>query len=166
MRLGSKLKLYRKRAGYNQIEFAKETGISVATIRRWENGESYPDAAKIVRLAKALGVKPEDLLSDSPLLAIPQRKSDARTGENTKNDPKSLNPSVKLENLSADELGENMLVIEDTQNGVLYKIPATEEGYKLFWNLYLNAPASFKKLQQLDKLDKLEKLEKLEKQSS
>lgn len=154
MRLGSKLKLYRKRAGYKQIEFAKETGTSVATLRRWESGETYPDAAKIVKLAKALGVRPEDLLSDSPLLAIPQRKSDARTGESSKNDSKSMNPAVKLDALSADELGENMLVIEDTQNGLLYRIPATEEGYKLFWNLYLNAPASFKKLQQLEKLEK------------
>ena len=37
--------------------------ISIATLRRWEAGETTPTGAKINELARYLGVSPEELIS-------------------------------------------------------------------------------------------------------
>lgn len=57
------LKELRKSKGLTLIELAKKVGVSAGTISRWESGEiANMRRDKIAILAKALEVKPTDLL--------------------------------------------------------------------------------------------------------
>ena len=47
MALASNLRYYRKKSGLTQIELAEKMEISIATLRRWEAGETSPSGAKI-----------------------------------------------------------------------------------------------------------------------
>lgn len=126
MNLGSNLKLQRKKAGLTQSEFAQKTNTSVATLRRWESGQTSPDASKIIKIAEVLKVSPEEIFSGNSI-----KNSD----DNFKNDASSLNPNV---NIQTNENQKNMLVLENKREGIRYEIPPTVEGYKLFWELYLH----------------------------
>ena len=128
MNLGSNLKLQRKKAGLTQSEFAQKTNTSVATLRRWEAGQTSPDASKILKIAEVLNVSPEEIFSGNSI-----KNSD----ENFKNDAFSLNPNLNP-NIQTNEAQKNMLVLENKREGIRYEIPPTEEGYKLFWELYLH----------------------------
>ncbi len=62
MSISSNIRFYRKKANLTQIELAKELEISIATLRRWEAGETTPTGAKIKELAKILNVNPEEIV--------------------------------------------------------------------------------------------------------
>lgn len=62
MSISSNIRLYRRKAKITQIELAKELEISIATLRRWEAGETTPTGAKIQELAKTLNVNPEEIV--------------------------------------------------------------------------------------------------------
>ncbi|GAB6075420.1 helix-turn-helix domain-containing protein [Desulfurobacterium crinifex] len=54
--IGKRLKKVRKTLGITQRNFAKEIGISEATLRRYENEQFLPDAEVLQRLAKKFGI--------------------------------------------------------------------------------------------------------------
>ncbi len=56
-----KLKTLRKQKGLSQIELARRARVNQAQISAWENG-TVPTLHSLGRLAKALGVKPGELL--------------------------------------------------------------------------------------------------------
>lgn len=61
----SKLQYYRKRAGLTQAQLAEATGNSLRTLQHYEQGSkdlNQAAAITVYGLAKALGVKIEDLL--------------------------------------------------------------------------------------------------------
>ena len=62
MSISSNIRLYRKRAKIPQIKLANDLQISIATLRRWEAGETTPTGAKIIELAKTLNVNPEEIV--------------------------------------------------------------------------------------------------------
>ena len=64
MSISSNIRLYRKKANLTQIELANDLEISIATLRRWEAGETTPTGAKIQELAKILNVNPEELIKE------------------------------------------------------------------------------------------------------
>ncbi len=64
MSLSSNIRTLRKRAGLTQIELAKELEISIATLRRWEAGETAPTGTRIKELAERLNVTPEDIVAN------------------------------------------------------------------------------------------------------
>ena len=66
MAISSNIRLYRKKAGLTQTQLAEELEISLATLRRWECGETTPTGAKISELANRLGVEPVDLVANDP----------------------------------------------------------------------------------------------------
>ena len=66
MALSSNIRLYRKKAGLTQTQLANELEISLATLRRWETGETTPTGAKISELANRFGVEPADLVVNDP----------------------------------------------------------------------------------------------------
>ena len=45
--------------GYDDVDLAREIGVSKATVGRWRNGKTTPDTGKWPALAKALNVKEE-----------------------------------------------------------------------------------------------------------
>ena len=64
-KMSHNIRILRKKAGLTQIDVAKALGVSIATFRRWEFGESAPTGTRIVELAKLLNVEPERLVSES-----------------------------------------------------------------------------------------------------
>jgi len=56
---------YRKQKGFSQADLAKEAGISSRMIGHYEISDTIPPIEKIDALAKALGIKPSQLLDDS-----------------------------------------------------------------------------------------------------
>lgn len=66
MRLGEKIREYRKAAGKTQAGLAKDLGISYMTVRRWETGERAPSIEQIRSIASQLNTSIEELLDIAP----------------------------------------------------------------------------------------------------
>lgn len=102
MSIANNIRLYRKKAGLNQIHLAEDMGISIATLRRWEAGETTPTGSRINELAERLGVSPEKIVAD--------------------NEAEKKNEMQRINN--------GMLVFES--GGTRVELPPTEKGYEIF----------------------------------
>ncbi|MBR2207581.1 MAG: helix-turn-helix domain-containing protein [Synergistaceae bacterium] len=100
--------MFRKKAGITQIDLADELGISIATLRRWEAGETAPTGTRITELAKILKVEPEDIVSTSP----------------------EAKPRMAM------PVNNGMLIFEN--GGTRIELPPTERGYEVFNHLVEN----------------------------
>lgn len=60
--LGSRIKELRKQKGMSQEFLAEESGLSLRTIQRVENGETQPTGDSIKRLSNALNATPNELM--------------------------------------------------------------------------------------------------------
>ena len=112
MALAANLRHQRKKAGLTQIELAEKLGVSIATLRRWESGETAPTGTRIVELANTLHVLPDELINDQ-------------------NPPKS---GTFL--FTPHDASNGMLVFEG--EGTRIELPPTEKGYELFQKLIDN----------------------------
>ena len=56
MKFGFELKSNREAVGYSQTEVAKQTGISQATISRWEDDKRIPNIENCILLADLYGM--------------------------------------------------------------------------------------------------------------
>ena len=112
MALAANLRHQRKKAGLTQIELAEKLGVSIATLRRWESGETAPTGTRIIELANTLHVLPDELINDQ----TPAHSSSL------------LFP--------AHEASNGMLVFEG--EGTRIELPPTEKGYELFQKLIDN----------------------------
>lgn len=54
----------RKRSGLSQRALANEIGASPNSVVEWEKGKSSPTLTSVVKLAKALEIPPEALLTE------------------------------------------------------------------------------------------------------
>lgn len=113
MALATNLRQQRKKAGLTQIELAEKIGVSIATLRRWESGETAPTGTRIIELANVLKVSPDEIINE---------------GENLPDKMSVLTP--------AHETSGGMLVYEG--EGVRLELPPTEKGYELFQKLIEN----------------------------
>lgn len=64
MKFQEKLIKIRKEKNLSQEALAEKLGMSRQAISKWESGTSYPDMATIIRLAKTLDCKIDDLIDD------------------------------------------------------------------------------------------------------
>ena len=115
MALASNIRIQRKKAGLTQIELAEKLGVSIATLRRWEAGETAPTGTRIIELANLLGISPDDIIAGE--------ESQGAAGH----------VSIKY------PVGENnngMLVYEG--EGTRIELPPTEKGYEIFQRLIEN----------------------------
>lgn len=62
---GERVLTERRRRGLSQTQLADIVGVSVSSIRNYENNISYPDTKKAMKIADALGVSLDFLLLDS-----------------------------------------------------------------------------------------------------
>ena len=62
MEIGENIRRIRKIQKMTQAELAKKTGISLATIRRYENGDYSPNLERIKIIADALGVPNHEII--------------------------------------------------------------------------------------------------------
>ena len=60
--LSKKIKELRTRKGISQEELSEESGLSLRTIQRIENGETEPRGDSLKKLANTLGVTPDELI--------------------------------------------------------------------------------------------------------
>ncbi len=60
--LAKKVKELRKRSGISQEKIAENSGLSLRTVQRIENGETQPTGDSIKRLSSALNVTPNELI--------------------------------------------------------------------------------------------------------
>ena len=59
---GERVLTERRRRGLSQTQLADIVGVSVSSIRNYENNISYPDTKKAMKIADALGVSLDFLL--------------------------------------------------------------------------------------------------------
>lgn len=64
MKIGAKIALHRKKAGFSQEELAMKLNISRQAVSRWETGEAVPDTERIVLLSRLFAVSTDYLLLD------------------------------------------------------------------------------------------------------
>ena len=64
MELNERIKKYRKEAGLSQEELASKIYVSRTLITKYESGSAFPTQENLEKIAAALNVKVEDLLSD------------------------------------------------------------------------------------------------------
>lgn len=60
------IRKYRLAKELTMAELAKQLGVSVPTVSRWENGEDFPAAARLPALADALGCSIDELYDRGP----------------------------------------------------------------------------------------------------
>jgi transcriptional regulator with XRE-family HTH domain len=58
----SRLRLHRERQALTQLDLAQKAGITPTTISLLERGRTEARPPTVRKLAKALGVKPQDLM--------------------------------------------------------------------------------------------------------
>lgn len=74
MTFKEKLTVLRKNKGLTQDEFAKAVGVSRQAVYKWENGNSYPEAPKLLEIKALFGISLDDLFDDSFEVAVPDKK--------------------------------------------------------------------------------------------
>jgi DNA-binding LytR/AlgR family response regulator len=60
--IGMRIQKCREERGISRNDFAEALGCVLSTVGRWENGSRVPDVPMLMRIAKTLGVKIDDLL--------------------------------------------------------------------------------------------------------
>lgn len=76
---GRKLRIARKKQGLSQYEIAERTGINQDRISRYEQNKYNPMLKTIERIAKALDISPDELLSDE---ILKRRKKEGNNEQN------------------------------------------------------------------------------------
>ena len=114
MAIAANLRHQRKKAGLTQIELAEKLGVSIATLRRWESGETAPTGTRIIELANMLHISPDEIINE---------------GDNYEMKKASML-------FPAHEASNGMLVFEG--EGTRIELPPTERGYELFQQLVEN----------------------------
>lgn len=61
--ISDRIKEYRKMRGMTQAELAKKTGISLSNISKYESGNRHPKTDYLLKIADALNVNINDLVS-------------------------------------------------------------------------------------------------------
>ena len=69
-KLGVRLKTARKAHRFTQLDIAKRLGVRGPNVSRWEKGDVAPGAKHLPRLAKALGVRVEWLLTGEGEMSV------------------------------------------------------------------------------------------------
>src|SRR6266508_150836 len=67
MNFGARLAELRKAAGYTQVEFAQDVGISQRMVAYYEDPAAHPPAHLLPDMARVLGVSADELLGLAPL---------------------------------------------------------------------------------------------------
>ena len=74
MTFSEKIIKLRKSKGLTQDAFASIVSVSRQAVYKWESGQSYPEAQKLVEIKKLFGISIDDLLDDSYDVVVPEKK--------------------------------------------------------------------------------------------
>ncbi|WP_414839572.1 helix-turn-helix domain-containing protein [Carnobacterium sp. TMP28] len=81
MVLGKRLKESRMNRGYSQGDVADYLQISRQSISKWENGNSYPDLANLVKLSDYYEISTDELLKENQVLKNKIKKNELKIEE-------------------------------------------------------------------------------------
>jgi transcriptional regulator with XRE-family HTH domain len=59
---GKRLRTRREQRGYTQTELSERSGLAQMSISTWERGKTTPNVVNLMKLARALGLRPETLI--------------------------------------------------------------------------------------------------------
>lgn len=79
MTFNEKLVVLRKIKHLTQDEFASAVGVSRQAVYKWESGQSYPEAQKLIEMKLLFGISIDDLLDDTYEIELPKKKRRKRT---------------------------------------------------------------------------------------
>lgn len=65
MKINEKIYTLRKKFGWSQDELAEKLSVSRQSVSKWETGDSVPESAKLLEIAKIFSVSTDYLLDDS-----------------------------------------------------------------------------------------------------
>lgn len=95
MTFSQKLVVLRKIKHLTQDEFASAVGVSRQAVYKWESGQSYPEALKLVEMKLLFGISIDDLLDDTFEIELPKKKRRRK--------PKAENAEAVAEEVAAEE---------------------------------------------------------------
>ena len=65
MKYNEKIVALRKANGFTQEGFARAVGVTRQAVYKWEVGDSYPEAEKLIAIKLLFGISIDDLLDDT-----------------------------------------------------------------------------------------------------
>ncbi|WP_129703125.1 helix-turn-helix domain-containing protein [Priestia megaterium] len=68
MRLGNQLQKLREEQKMSQEEVAKQVGVSVQNIHKWENNQSYPEIRHLLKLGDIYGTTIDEFIKNDAAL--------------------------------------------------------------------------------------------------
>ena len=74
MKFSEKIVVLRKIKKITQDELACAVGVSRQAVYKWECGQSYPEVAKLIELKLLFNISIDDLLDESYIIALPEKK--------------------------------------------------------------------------------------------
>ncbi len=124
MTYSEKIVKLRKANGYSQETFAKLVGVSRQAVYKWEAGQSYPEAEKLIEIKKLFGIKIDDLLDDSYEVVIEKKptKKKEKKAEKPAEETVPVAEEAKEEAPAAEQAKEEAPAVEETPAA-----PAIEE---------------------------------------
>lgn len=82
----------RRKKGLSQEDLANQIGVSRQTVSKWESGQSFPDAEKLMLLSETFSVSIDSLLKgdgEAPVAEVPRPKEHPMAADSVeKNGPK------------------------------------------------------------------------------
>ena len=119
MTYSEKIVKLRKANGYSQETFAKLVGVSRQAVYKWEAGQSYPEAEKLIEIKKLFGIKIDDLLDDSYEVIIEKKPTKKKSAKSEKPAEEKIEAPVAEE--------EKEEIKEEAKEEVKEQTPALEE---------------------------------------
>lgn len=114
MKFSEKIVRLRKIKGITQDEFASAVGVSRQAVYKWECGQSYPEASKLVEIKVLFGISIDDLLDDSYEVALPEKKKRKRI------------PKAKIEKIEK-AVEEELIPTAEANEPAVFEYVPTEE---------------------------------------
>lgn len=116
MKYNEKIVALRKANGFTQEGFARAVGVTRQAVYKWEVGDSYPEAEKLIAIKMLFGISIDDLLDDSFDVIVEKAKKPARR--------KTIPPSLTN---AAPAVEEKPAPIEEVAPVVEEKVAPVEE---------------------------------------
>ncbi|MBE3023018.1 XRE family transcriptional regulator [Campylobacter sp. 7477a] len=109
MTLSENIKAFRTNKDWTQADLAKFSGVSIETIKRYENGKTNPTTDNLSKIAEALGVKVKNLYDD---LSLSHSKNLSPSV------PKS-SPSMSLSPEKSEKLQKLQALMQEQENRLI-----------------------------------------------
>jgi len=78
MQFNEKIIRLRKTHKLTQNDFAQAVGVSRQAVYKWEQGQSYPEASKLLAIKALFSVSIDDLLDDNFEVSVPEKPKKKR----------------------------------------------------------------------------------------